>query len=217
MPSSYTLVFGLLSFFTVGSYLLKESGSLANPLDGVKRIIGDQYQFLVNEVVENWTFYFFHICLWTLAAYSTYLFFDFLFTPYAVVKLLDDEEHTTSRKQRQKNSIHRQSGYGGLYDTVNKNKMLGGAPPPYPNGWFRIGWSDQLKKGDVRSVSFLGLELAMFRSNDKAGKVYVVNAFCPHLGANLGVRLRAAVVVAANQGISHRRANPCNPGWGYGQ
>eukprot|EP01012_Entosiphon_sulcatum_P051191 TRINITY_DN702_c0_g1_i1.p1 TRINITY_DN702_c0_g1~~TRINITY_DN702_c0_g1_i1.p1 ORF type:complete len:461 (+),score=93.18 TRINITY_DN702_c0_g1_i1:37-1419(+) len=57
--------------------------------------------------------------------------------------------------------------------------------PPYPNGWFRIALSHHLPRGGVSYVKALGLNLAVWRGLD--GKVTVMDAYCPHLGANLAV------------------------------
>jgi cholesterol 7-dehydrogenase len=52
-----------------------------------------------------------------------------------------------------------------------------------PAGWFRILDSRNLEKGTSKQVSALGLELAVFRT--ESGKIAVLDAYCPHLGANL--------------------------------
>ncbi|HEY1586543.1 MAG TPA: Rieske 2Fe-2S domain-containing protein [Polyangia bacterium] len=57
------------------------------------------------------------------------------------------------------------------------------ALPPYTRGWFQVGWSHELGVGDVRQVNQFGLALVMFRGAD--GVVGVLDATCPHLGANL--------------------------------
>src|SRR5258708_36387146 len=57
--------------------------------------------------------------------------------------------------------------------------------PRNPNGWFAVGLSDELAPGEVKSVSCLGVDLVMFRSQQ--GKVGVLDAYCPHLGTHLGV------------------------------
>ncbi|NXX16340.1 DAF36 desaturase, partial [Podargus strigoides] len=59
----------------------------------------------------------------------------------------------------------------------------GALPPPYPNGWYRLLDSAQLPRRAVRSLALLGEQLAAFRTQD--GQAYVVDAYCPHLGANL--------------------------------
>jgi phenylpropionate dioxygenase-like ring-hydroxylating dioxygenase large terminal subunit len=56
----------------------------------------------------------------------------------------------------------------------------------YPTGWFQVGWSADLAPGDVRTVTYFGRELVLWRS--AAGEAHVSDAYCLHLGANLGVR-----------------------------
>lgn len=56
-------------------------------------------------------------------------------------------------------------------------------PPPFPNGWFSLGASDMVKKGQVVETTVLGQKLAVFRGED--GKVGVLDVYCPHLNANL--------------------------------
>ena len=54
----------------------------------------------------------------------------------------------------------------------------------FPLGWYRILHSSELPMRAVRSVSCLGQELVAFRGED--GRATVLDAICPHLGANLG-------------------------------
>jgi 3-ketosteroid 9alpha-monooxygenase subunit A len=56
--------------------------------------------------------------------------------------------------------------------------------PAYPNGWFRVAYSHEVKAGDVQPLERLGRDLVLFR--DEAGAARVFDAFCPHLGAHLG-------------------------------
>jgi len=56
---------------------------------------------------------------------------------------------------------------------------------PFPRGWYAIAESDELSVGDIRCVSALGKDLVVFRTED--GHAHVTNAYCPHLGAHLGV------------------------------
>jgi len=57
--------------------------------------------------------------------------------------------------------------------------------PPTPNGWFKVCFSEELAVGDVRRVHQFGRELVAFRGED--GVARVLDAYCPHLGAHLGV------------------------------
>ncbi|XP_070614473.1 cholesterol 7-desaturase nvd-like [Erythrolamprus reginae] len=68
---------------------------------------------------------------------------------------------------------------------MRQNRRAGRLLPPYPNGWFRLLGSAELARGEVRNVAALGEQFAVFRGLD--GKVYVLDAYCPHLGANLAV------------------------------
>jgi 3-ketosteroid 9alpha-monooxygenase subunit A len=56
--------------------------------------------------------------------------------------------------------------------------------PAYPNGWFQVAYADELAAGQVLPLSYFGRELVAFRTAD--GKVSVLDAHCPHLGAHLG-------------------------------
>ena len=57
-------------------------------------------------------------------------------------------------------------------------------PPPFPDGWYRIAASREIKPGKVKHVQCLGEQIALFRSRT-TGRLSALDAFCPHLGANL--------------------------------
>ena len=57
--------------------------------------------------------------------------------------------------------------------------------PPFPNGWYSISYSDELKAGEVKRVRVAGQELVLWRGED--GEAHAFDAYCPHLGANLAV------------------------------
>jgi cholesterol 7-desaturase len=59
-------------------------------------------------------------------------------------------------------------------------------PPPFPNGWFAIAESSEIVKGAAKSINCLGENFVVFRST-KDDQVFVLDAYCPHMGANLGV------------------------------
>ncbi len=69
-----------------------------------------------------------------------------------------------------------------LTKTLNNTTDL---PPFYPKAWISILESWSLLKNEIKPVIALGHELVVFRGN--SGEVHVMDAFCPHLGANLGV------------------------------
>ncbi|CAF1065758.1 unnamed protein product [Adineta steineri] len=59
-------------------------------------------------------------------------------------------------------------------------------PRQYPCGWYRICDSDEIAKpGQVKHAYALGREMVVFRSDDEHHRVYVLDAFCIHMGANI--------------------------------
>ncbi|MEH6550914.1 MAG: Rieske 2Fe-2S domain-containing protein [Pseudomonadales bacterium] len=60
--------------------------------------------------------------------------------------------------------------------------------PDFPIGWFSVARARDLGVGEVQRVFAFGRELALFRT--RSGVAVVHDAFCPHLGAHLGVEGR---------------------------
>ncbi len=56
--------------------------------------------------------------------------------------------------------------------------------PPYPNGWFRVAYANELAAGEVLPLHYFGRELVLFRAED--GRAALLDAHCRHLGAHLG-------------------------------
>jgi phenylpropionate dioxygenase-like ring-hydroxylating dioxygenase large terminal subunit len=54
-----------------------------------------------------------------------------------------------------------------------------------PNGWFLLAYSEDLPKGAAERFHYVGRELVGFRGED--GVPHLLDAYCPHLGAHLGV------------------------------
>ena len=55
---------------------------------------------------------------------------------------------------------------------------------PYPNSWFVVAFSEELKEKGVLPLRYFGSDLVLFRGED--GTAHVMDAYCPHLGAHLG-------------------------------
>ncbi|NQY03727.1 MAG: Rieske 2Fe-2S domain-containing protein, partial [Halieaceae bacterium] len=60
--------------------------------------------------------------------------------------------------------------------------------PDFPMGWYTVGRSHELQIGEVTNVTAFDRELALYRT--RSGAVVLQDAFCPHLGAHLGVEGR---------------------------
>ncbi|MBT6178686.1 MAG: aromatic ring-hydroxylating dioxygenase subunit alpha [Deltaproteobacteria bacterium] len=55
----------------------------------------------------------------------------------------------------------------------------------FPRGWFAVGYSDEIKSGEVKGLAYFGTKYAAFR--DEEGKLSILDAYCPHLGADMSV------------------------------
>jgi len=56
--------------------------------------------------------------------------------------------------------------------------------PPYPNGWYLYGFSDELKRGQILNHPFMGQDIIVYRT--ESGRAFAVDAYCQHLGAHFG-------------------------------
>lgn len=56
---------------------------------------------------------------------------------------------------------------------------------PFPSGWYSVGHAADVVPGAITTLSYFGRELIAFR--DDENRVRVLNAYCVHLGAHLGV------------------------------
>ena len=56
--------------------------------------------------------------------------------------------------------------------------------PPYPNGWFAVGFSDELPRGGLLARPFMGQDVVVYRT--QSGQACAVDAYCAHLGAHFG-------------------------------
>ncbi|XP_054159641.1 cholesterol 7-desaturase nvd-like [Oppia nitens] len=64
-------------------------------------------------------------------------------------------------------------------------KVQSDLPPTYPNGWIPVIESRNIGLNQLKNLKAFGQQLVAFRS--QTGRVYVYDAYCPHLGANIGV------------------------------
>jgi cholesterol 7-desaturase len=66
---------------------------------------------------------------------------------------------------------------------VDPQIRLDSYPPPFPAGWYPVAMTAELGVGDTKFVQALGQQVVVFRGED--GVVGALDAYCPHLGANL--------------------------------
>ncbi len=60
--------------------------------------------------------------------------------------------------------------------------------PEFPMGWFSVSRSQELLVGEVQQVQAFDRELVLYRT--RSGEAVLQDAYCPHLGAHLGVEGR---------------------------
>ena len=58
-------------------------------------------------------------------------------------------------------------------------------PFPMPNGWFVVDESRELAPGEHKNLYAFGNDLVLFRA--ESGEARLMDAYCPHLGAHIGV------------------------------
>lgn len=110
-----------------------------------------------------------------LVVFAAVKLFRWLFTAVSVVRHLGDVGYINIRGESKK-------GAARIYQ---KNRRLGHLPPVYPNGWFHLCFSKDVARGAVKYVQQLGEHFAVFRG--ESGQVHVLDAYCPHMGANLAI------------------------------
>lgn len=134
---------------------------IENPVESAK--------YLVSQVTL------FSLVAWPLIIYCTVQLIQLLFLPLHVERKPGDMGYIMD-DGRSKMEIANE---------MMKRRRPGNLPPVYPNGWFSVGRSIDLKKGDIWYKSMLGLELAVYRGMD--GEARILHAYCPHMGANIAV------------------------------
>ena len=55
----------------------------------------------------------------------------------------------------------------------------------YPKGWFQVAYSREVDAGQVIGLHYFGRRLICYRGD--SGAAYVLDAYCPHLGADIAV------------------------------
>jgi phenylpropionate dioxygenase-like ring-hydroxylating dioxygenase large terminal subunit len=58
-------------------------------------------------------------------------------------------------------------------------------PFPVPNGWFIVAEARDLAPGESKAFKVFGTDVVLFRGDD--GAPHMVDAYCAHLGAHVGV------------------------------
>lgn len=125
-------------------------------------------------------------CFLTISLLSLLMIFLYwlFFVPLNWNKRLDDVSNSQIRNGKGNlRSSSKQIAMSRLRKTrAVASKEL---PPPYPNGWYGILESSKLKDAEALYVACLGQHFVIYRS--QKSKVFILDAYCPHLGANMGL------------------------------
>jgi phenylpropionate dioxygenase-like ring-hydroxylating dioxygenase large terminal subunit len=88
-------------------------------------------------------------------------------------------------------------------------------PFPVPNGWFSVAQSNDLKPGETKNAHYFGRDLVVWREHG-SGAAHVVDAYCAHLGAHLGIGSGSPESHEPGSGIVHDACLQCPfHGWRY--
>lgn len=113
------------------------------------------------------------LVFWSTIIATVYFLYRFLFAPAEYRRRMHDVGYLTETGQ----------GKVERSNDVRRRRLKGDLPPVYPNGWFQLCFARDLKPGTSKQVHILGKEFAVFRT--ESGKVACLDAYCPHLGANI--------------------------------
>lgn len=85
-------------------------------------------------------------------------------------------------------------------------------PHLFPRGWFMVASAAELGTAPL-SVRFFGRELVLYRG--ASGRAYLVDAYCPHMGAHLG-RNSTSYIVMDDERIEGENIRCPFHGWRFG-
>ena len=84
-------------------------------------------------------------------------------------------------------------------------------PSPFPEGWYLVTSRKALEAETLIRKTWMGTEIVIW--SDTGGRVCVAEAFCPHLGADLGPaaggRVRGDRLVCAFHGFEYEASGQC--------
>ena len=69
-------------------------------------------------------------------------------------------------------------------DAADGSNFKGWPYKDHATGWYQIGYSDEIKPGEIQAATWLDQDLVLFRT--ESGKFVAMDAYCPHMGAHMG-------------------------------
>ncbi|XP_071498559.1 cholesterol 7-desaturase nvd-like [Diadema antillarum] len=149
--------------------LLKDNLKVVNmPLgDWLEIMITNVVRFVASQTVLT-------IAVFAVGCYVAKYLYGVFFLPMNIIRRPGDVGYILDGKRKSE-----------VVNEIRRRRKVGQLPPLFPNGWIPLIASCNLKKGDVEYISAFDHEFAVFRGED--GEAHVLDAYCPHLGANIAV------------------------------
>jgi len=95
--------------------------------------------------------------------------------------------------------------------SVQRKELATSPPSPFPEGWYFVASRKALNKAELIRKTWMGTEIVVW--SDGEGGVCVNEAYCPHLGADLGPaaggRVRGGRLVCGFHGFEYDTAGHC--------
>ncbi|KAI1698355.1 rieske [2Fe-2S] domain-containing protein [Ditylenchus destructor] len=113
-----------------------------------------------------------------LFAVALYCLYCYLVRPLDLIRRNGELGFSHDERRRHKNLSQ-------LSARIHKLRQIGDIPPVYPNGWFCIALSSDVKNGQIKAIDFMGTKLTLFRSH--SGSMHLTDSYCPHLGASFNI------------------------------
>eukprot|EP01135_Chromosphaera_perkinsii_P006406 Nk52_evm8s490 gene=Nk52_evmTU8s490 len=132
------------------------------------------YAFMYENGATPYMIHTFKTVVWALFVTLPLLWvFQMVYSPMEYIRNVEDVGYLPEKEKSIKD----------VAQQTRHQRNPGKLPPAYPNGWYRLLDSSDIQVGDVRKVDCLGEHFAVFRGED--GNARILDAYCPHLGANL--------------------------------
>ena len=138
------IVMGTTSELQSSSGIISEQFRVLYPSEGTRLSTVLHYVSDFTTVfVQKLTVY--NVMLAIILALVTYIIHRELFHPYQLVRNFGDAGYITDGRNKKE-----------VANEIRKRRRAGDVPPVYPNGWFSLLRSWELKTGEVKYVSALG-------------------------------------------------------------
>ena len=126
------------------------AATISKGVDMINQFISNNQQSITNSLTTSRG-----IALLSLV--PLFLTYQYLSRPFYYAKKLEEVGYI-------EDGLHSKEK---LSEYTRKRRLGGDLPPPFPNGWYFVINSKDLKKGEVKSATVIGQLLAVFRGEEQ--------------------------------------------------